>query len=71
MPLPAGGVKKKAAAARAVARLFQQAGEVFNDLGPGDGVAVPDDADFHGADGVADEAGQERVATAPDERRRD
>jgi hypothetical protein len=49
--------------------LPEQAGEIFHDFGPGEVVAVPDDADLHGADGVADETGQERVAAAADERR--
>jgi hypothetical protein len=71
MPLPDGGVKKKAFVAARRVRLFQQARQVFNDFGPGDGVAVPDDANLHGADGVADKAGQERVAAAADERRRE
>ena len=70
MPAPAASVKEKTPAAPPGARLFQQACQILNDFWAGDVVAVANDADLHGARGIADEPGEERVAAAADERRR-
>jgi hypothetical protein len=63
------GSARQGKGAAGFAGLFEEAGEIFHDFRPRDVVLVSDDADLDGADRIADEAGEERIATAADQRR--